>query len=280
MRDGGGIEPDVIKKESSSGVLERELMRKDLFFKYADVWQAKQMKLAKGAAQPLLAHTALANSLRHPSILITDEVYQDFQKFVHEQQRDDDGESLFDESLEILQTVLKQNGFAEAVGDVDGLKEHLRAITQKEFLTNERSIKKRLDLTIRQRFVPGSIISSFSLLGDDQFEEAWHLAHDDTAYQTLVSGSQDRSFPKNKDKVAESSKGAPKQMAEKMVEKSAPPQKGRVAGAPSGFPKPEAEAKVVMTRVEMTDNINTAAELPHGRGAELMAEDDRGHYFL
>ena len=276
MRDGGGIEPDVVKKESSSGVLERELMRNDLFFKYADVWQEKQMKLAKGAARPLVAHTALAKSLSHPSILVTDEVYQDFQNFVHDQQTDEDVESPFDESLEILQTVLKQNGFAEAVGDVDELKEHLRSITQKEFQTNERSIKKRLDLTIRQRFVPGSIINSFALLGDDQFEEAWHLAHDDATYQTLVSGSRDRNFPKSKSKVAQSFKGTPKQM----VEKRAPPQKGKVAGAPPGFPKPEAKSKVVMKDVELHDTINAAAALPHGRAGELLAEDNRGHFFL
>jgi hypothetical protein len=276
VRDGGGIEPDVIKKEMSFGVLERELMRKDLFFKFADVWQTKQTKLAKGATSPHVVHAELAQSLSHPNILVTDEVYQDFQNFVHDQQQDDDVESPFDESLEILQTVLRQNGFGEAVKDVDDLRDHLRSITEKEFDTNERSIKKRLDLTIRRRFVPGSVINSFALLGDDQFEEAWRLVHDDNAYQTLVAGSQDNTFETSKGMVAQGSKATPKQMAGKR----APTQKESVAGA-LRIPKMEAVKMVVMTHVEMPDNLKAA--IPNGQASkagELLAEHNHAPFFL
>ncbi len=266
MRDGGGIEPDVIKKEMSFGVLERELMRKDLFFKFADVWQAKQMKLANGATKPHVVHAELAHSLSHPSILVTDKVYQDFQNFVHDQQQDNDVESPFDDSLDILQTVMRQNGFGEAVKDVDDLRHHLRSITEKEFDTNERSIKKRLDLTIRRRFVPGSLINSFALLGDDQFEEAWRLVHDDNAYQTLVAGSQDNTFEMSKDMVAQGSKATLKQAAGKR----APTQKESVAGVPQGIPKMEAVKKIVMTHVEMPDKLKAA--IPHAQNGELLAE--------
>ena len=102
-----------------------------------------------------------------------------------------DVESPFEESLGVLETVFKKNGFSEAINDVTELKRHLRAITAKEFETHERGIKKRLDLTLRARYVPSSIISSLELLGDQQFEEAWRIANDDSKYETLVAGPQD-----------------------------------------------------------------------------------------
>ena len=260
----------------SFGVLERELMRKDLFFKFADVWQAKQMKLAKGATKPHVVHAELEHSLLHPNILVTDEVYQDFKNFVHDEQQDDDLQSPFDDSLEILQDVLKQNGFGEAVKDVDDLRDHLRSITEKEFDTNERSIKKRLDLTIRRRFVPGSIINSFALLGDDQFEEAWRLVHDDNAYQTLVAGSQENTFETIKDMVAQGSEATPKQMAGKR----ASAQKS-VVGVPLRIPKMEEVKKVVMTHVEMPDNLKAAIPNGHAsKAGELLAEHNHAPYFL
>ena len=74
VRDGGGIEPDVVKARLPSGALEHELARKDMFFKFADVWQAKRAAAGMQAA-----------AMERPSILVTDDIYQDFQKFVLEQ---------------------------------------------------------------------------------------------------------------------------------------------------------------------------------------------------
>ena len=47
-------------------------------------------------------------------------MYADFQKLVHEQ-KDLNIESPFDQSLELLQTVLKQNGYEEAQGHASTL---------------------------------------------------------------------------------------------------------------------------------------------------------------
>ena len=47
-------------------------------------------------------------------------MYADFQKFVHEQ-KDLNIESPFGQSLELLQTVLKQNGYEEAQGHASTL---------------------------------------------------------------------------------------------------------------------------------------------------------------
>jgi hypothetical protein len=56
---------------------------------------AKQTKLANRATNSHVVHAELAQSLSHPNILVADEVYQDFQNFVHDQQQDDDVESPF-----------------------------------------------------------------------------------------------------------------------------------------------------------------------------------------
>ena len=173
VRDGGGIEPDVVKKEEASGALERELMRKDVFYQFADSWEAKHLKDG-----PLLA--------ARPSTLATDQLYEDFQKFV-QSQKQLQVESPFEPSLAILQTALAQTGYDEAIADVTQLQTHLRQITASEFKKNEKTIKKRLDLTLRQRFIPTSILDSFALVGDLQVEEAFRLASDSAEYDKMVT---------------------------------------------------------------------------------------------
>ena len=103
VRDGGGIEPDVVKKDPQVGQLERELDRKDMFFDYASVYEAKH--LSDGAQ--------LASER---DLMATDEIYEDFQKWVLS--RVGDVESPFDKSLDIMKTALEETGYTAALQEV------------------------------------------------------------------------------------------------------------------------------------------------------------------
>ena len=69
VRDGGGIEPDIVKKDPTVGQLERELDRKDMFFDYASIYEAKHLEDGEKLS-------------RAQEPLVTDEVYADFQQWV------------------------------------------------------------------------------------------------------------------------------------------------------------------------------------------------------
>ena len=173
VRDSGGIEPDIKLDGIKVGELERELERKNLFFEFASVYEAK--------------HLADGEELsKQPAPLATDEVYADFKQFVM-QQTDMAIESPFDKSLEIMKTALEETGFTAAQGEVDALKSKLKALTVDEFAKDEQSIRKRLDLMLRQRFVPDSIVTSVSLVGDDQVKKALELALDAGKYEATLN---------------------------------------------------------------------------------------------
>ena len=175
VRDGGGIEPDIEKKDPQIGQLERELDRKDLFFDYASLYEAKHLTDGEKLAG-------------EKELLATDDVYEDFQKWVLK--RNEDVESPFDKSLDIMKTALEETGYTAALQEVETLKVKLKTLTRDEFMKNEKSIRKRLDLALRQRFVPDSVVTQISLYGDDQVQVAYELAKDENKYVSILGAKK------------------------------------------------------------------------------------------
>jgi len=172
VRDGGGIEPDVVKKDPKIGQLERELDRKDMFFDYASIYEAKHLEDGEKLA-------------RAQEPLVTPEVYADFQQFALKEMANQ-VESPFDKSLDIMKTALEETGYTEALREVETLKVKLKTLTKEEFRKDEASIKKRLDLALRSRFVPDSIVTSVALFDDAQVDEAYSLAKDTQKFASLL----------------------------------------------------------------------------------------------
>lgn len=158
VRDGGGIEPDIVKKDPKVGQLERELDRKDMFFDYAAIYESKHLEDGEKLS-------------RAQEPLVTDEVYADFQQWVLKEMSNQ-VESPFDKSLDIMKTALEETGYTEALREVETLKTKLKTLTKEEFKKDQARIKKRLDLALRQRFVPDSIVTSIALFDDEQVGRA------------------------------------------------------------------------------------------------------------
>ena len=67
-----------------------------------------------------------------------------------------------------LSLSLSLSRYTAALGEVQTLKVKLQSLTQEEFKKDAMSIKRRLDLALRSRFVPESIVTSVALFGDVQ----------------------------------------------------------------------------------------------------------------
>jgi len=171
VKDAGGIEPDVAVAAAPAGQLERELERREAFFKFATQWQQD--------------HAADGETLAQGSEpVVTDDVYKEFQRFV---KGGSSFESPFDKSLGLMQDALKESGYEEALGDVQSLKKHLSDLLLDEFNKDQKAIKKRVEMAIRSRYAPESTLLAMGLDGDLQVERALELAKDSDKYLSLVS---------------------------------------------------------------------------------------------
>jgi hypothetical protein len=73
-----------------------------------------------------------------------------------------------------MKTALDETGYTAALSEVETLKKKLKTLTLDEFTKNEKQIRKRLDLTLRQRFVPESVVTSVALYGDKEVPSHVH----------------------------------------------------------------------------------------------------------
>ena len=121
-----------------------------------------------------------------PLPIVTDEVYKEFQRYVEKEESEFEGP--FDKSLELMQVrlsaillsialvtisvgeqeALDQAGYGEAKNDVQSLQKHLSSLLMGEFDKNRKDIMKKLEIAIRQHYVPESYILSLSLADDEQ----------------------------------------------------------------------------------------------------------------
>mmetsp|Transcript_56546 Transcript_56546/g.133574 ORF Transcript_56546/g.133574 Transcript_56546/m.133574 type:complete len:554 (-) Transcript_56546:187-1848(-) len=173
VKDAGGIEPDVFVKSSETKMLSRELYRRDAFYQFADVWQAKH-----AADGEKLATTAGAE-------VISDAEYNDFKLFV---QKNTVGlDTSFDKNLDTLEKSLKDQGFTEAISEVEALKGKLDGLIIKEFDTDKTNVKRLLASVIKARYLPDSAILQQSLENDPQIEKALAVLRDSKQYTAALS---------------------------------------------------------------------------------------------
>lgn len=142
------------------------------FFDYASIYEAKHLEDGDRLA-------------RGQEALVTDDVYNDFQQWVLKEMSND-VESPFDKSLDIMKTALEETGYTDALREVEVLKTKLKVLTKEEFKKDQTRIKKRLDLALRSRFVPDSIVTSIALYDDEQVDEAYNLAKDPQKFAGIL----------------------------------------------------------------------------------------------
>jgi len=175
VKDSGGIEPDVVVKGRSIGLLERELLSKNAFFQWAGEWE----KMHQVEAEQMVADGNLAG--------VTDEMYDGFIRFAKANFQMAGGP--FDPALDKLKEALAELGYAEANPDVDVLKTHMAALTDKEFITHKEELKRHLQAAINERFFPAAYKYASTLQGDLQLKAAVDLAEDQAQYAQALSPS-------------------------------------------------------------------------------------------
>jgi carboxyl-terminal processing protease len=167
VRDGGGIEPDIVSKHRT-GFLESALLRQNMFFHFACRYAA----MTKADALP-------------PSFEVTDSIYNDFIRFVTNSQFK--YESRFDEAFDQLEGMFTDVGYDTAKHKIEDLRKATESEMRTDFMRYERDIRAQLESAIRFRFQPESERLVAELRNDDQLREAVRLLQSPLEYAEVLT---------------------------------------------------------------------------------------------
>jgi carboxyl-terminal processing protease len=167
VRDGGGIEPDVMSKHRTS-FLESALARQNMFFHFAGRYAglSKLDKLPSGFE-------------------VTDTMYNDFIRFVTNSQFK--YESRFDEAFEQLEGMFNDVGYEAARGKVNDLRKATEAEMRADFIRHELDIRAQLESSIRFRYQPESERLVAELRNDEQLREAVRVLQSPLEYAEMLA---------------------------------------------------------------------------------------------
>jgi carboxyl-terminal processing protease len=167
VRDGGGIEPDVISTHRSS-FLEAALASQNMFFHFASRYAADRHL----AALP-------------PNFAVDDALYRDFVRFAAAS--DFKYESRFDEAFSSLDDMFSEVGYDAARSKVDALRAATLAEMRADFTRHETSIRAQVESAVRFRLQPESARLTAELAHDDQLADAVRLLRSPAEYRGLLA---------------------------------------------------------------------------------------------
>lgn len=164
----GGIAPDSTVELADKGKLTSELLRKLMFFKYANHYVA--------------AHKELPEKFE-----VTDDVLKDFRKFLLEKgfEYKEDSEKKLDELADLSK---KENYAKPFLDEIGNLRKQVQAEKAKEFERHTDEIKRGLKVEIIGRYKgqQGQIEAGFD--GDKQFQVAVALMKNKKEYERRLNG--------------------------------------------------------------------------------------------
>ena len=147
VKDGRGIDPDILLNDDSGSELEASLLQKGLFFGFAN-------KFAEG------------NPQIQPNFEVNDRLYGDFQGFVRNQQFN--YETKAEQNLLKAEKDLEKAGFTQSQQNLQTLKTQIQREKEGEFNRHATRLKTLLRAEILSRYF-GPELRAKSLLASDSF---------------------------------------------------------------------------------------------------------------
>jgi carboxyl-terminal processing protease len=163
----GGVAPDSTVEPSEKSKLTSELLRKLMFFKYANYYVA--------------AHKEFPDNFS-----VADDLLKDFRKFIQEKgfEYKEDSEKKLDELAEVAR---KENYSKTFIDEIDGLAKQVRDEKSGEFDRHKDEIKRALKVEIVSRYKGqhGQIEAGFD--GDKQLQVAIRLLKNKLEYERKLT---------------------------------------------------------------------------------------------
>ncbi|NTV45017.1 MAG: S41 family peptidase [Chlorobiales bacterium] len=163
---GGGISPDVLVKERELSNLEKQLMRKSLFFKFANRFRSENPSLPK-------------------NFKVTDDLLVSFKRYLKEQKFEYEYET--EQALNELSDKFSKQNYPDAARQkLKDLRASVLLEKEKDFDRQKDIILNELDQEIALRY-DSERAKRVSFKYDAQFHEAVNVLKDSKRYQALLT---------------------------------------------------------------------------------------------
>ena len=165
VRDGGGIEPDVLVSLGDESELEQALRRRAAFFFYAN-------------------HYAATHPSIDPGFTVTDATLKDFRSWLDSQNFT--YRTAAERDLERLADLLAANAYTGTRDELAQLQKAVQQEKASDFGRHETRLKEKLREEILARYYGRTAQVKASLANDPQFNKATELLRDSRAYGRVL----------------------------------------------------------------------------------------------
>lgn len=230
VRDGGGIEPDLLVPDLKAGPAETLFLAKGLYFDFISDYirshdalspvraAVQKERLSRLEDTRLLGHSSMQNLVleRFPSTKPAAGLFEEFRKYVIARVNAGalSADELFKKPLQELEKSLSSAGLREALPSVDTLRSRITASILRDLEVHRAEITNDLELALYSRELPDRLLLQRNALQDAQVRAALNLIRDGAKYTALLQSPDPNAPPVGPegDKVYRiASAGAPSQ---------------------------------------------------------------------
>jgi carboxyl-terminal processing protease len=207
VRDGGGIEPDLLVTDLKAGAAESVFLTKGTYFDFIsdyvkahdvltgvrEVAQREKERRGENARVSGAASTQNLMLDPAPTIKVDERLFDDFKKYVST--RISAGslslDDLFSQPLKDLELSLTNAGLGDMVGTVESIKMRIKESVLRDVDAHRREILNDLELSLLSRELPNRLLLQKNILQDVQVQAAVDLLLDKSKYVALLTGDDD-----------------------------------------------------------------------------------------
>lgn len=193
VRDGGGIEPDLLLPTIRAGPAESIFLGKGVYFDFISEYVKENDALSALRALPIAKPSAQNVVLSSPPRISTDpNMFPEFKKFVAKRvsSRDLVLEDAFAQPIKELEKSLADAGLKDVAGDVQALKQRAKDAILRDMDAHKAEIMNDLELVLLSRELPDRLVLQRNMAQDAQVKAAVQILANKQKYLALLAPSE------------------------------------------------------------------------------------------
>lgn len=202
VRDGGGIEPDMLVPDMKAGPAESLFLAKGLYFDFISDYirthdalssarsAVVKERMARLEDTRILGHSSMQNLVleKFPTMKPATGLFEEFRKYIVARINNGalSADELFKKPLQSLERSLSSAGLRETLPSVDTLRARITASVLRDLEVHRSEITNDLELALYSRELPDRLLLQKNALQDAQVRAAVELSRDGAKYTALL----------------------------------------------------------------------------------------------
>lgn len=206
VRDGGGIEPDMLVPDAKAGPAESLFLNKGVYFDFVSEFvkthdvlaaireQAEEESLSRADDARIIGPASAQNLVLNPfpSFKVADGLYDEFKKFVYAKINSNSLSVVdaFQQPLADLEKSLSSAGLQGALGELSAVKAKMKELVLRDMDAHRNDISRDLELSLLARELPDRLLIQKNAMEDPQISAAAKLLLDRSKYLALLQSTE------------------------------------------------------------------------------------------